>query len=793
MAIPPSVLGQLAVLASSSTMLVVYAAILGTYFVGHPGILAPAVPTSTQGSAKSLGEWLRAGRGLSMETIRRHAGVDAELGVMRAQMLRRLFVGVLAPIAFGVGVAYAFGGPGATEAGAGRVSLANTLDRDFDGDRARMAYLTRRAWITVVGTWLVHVGALFVFDRFDTSVVALVNDRAGDAPAHHYAILVTDLGAGDDAAAVRAFFETCLGEGSVARVVDVDRLDDAVLPEEATGGDEPLRGRVARMMLGAKGPPTSLRGAVERWADRLAKLERLQALAVLRASDDAEEEGAVSGDVAEAEAAATEARRRAEAARDAETRRGPPAALVVVFSSLARATIALSAPLQSDESHAWTLRPMPEPRDVRWATLEGLPDRETRRAKRSTARTLKYGLFAFWTAILVALGVAIVAALEAAGGLIAPLRVLCALAAGVVPTSLAAFLLGAMAGILEGLDGALESHVARSDLQRAVAEDYAAFLVVAGFLCPVLGSTIFASALGARGSAFDVLLSGAQNVPLLAYTSSMLVINLAFEPLGAATRVADEVSRRVLRTLLRAPPPVTDRERRRAPKALDVAKTAGLDTFVTVVGVVYAPVAPVTTAFCACFFVVAVLPRMLACQVEKNAFDTRGAFAKVYASHALHGLLFCLLLQTALVALSGGFLLVAALLPLYGLWLRAKANFAARHATSVFGKSHARLALREAAALDAAREKAFPAFERDLDAARFFAAPEALPSGSLLSGLPVDAADSDATPRATALPAAWHADPLSPQRRLPAACQLDDLEAWLARNAANAAGAFPTK
>ena len=46
---------------------------------------------------------------------------------------------------------------------------------------------------------------------------------------------------------------------------------------------------------------------------------------------------------------------------------------------------------------------MPEPRDVRWATLEGLPDRETRRAKKSTARTLKYGLFAFWTAILVAL------------------------------------------------------------------------------------------------------------------------------------------------------------------------------------------------------------------------------------------------------------------------------------------------------------------------------------------------------------------------------------------------------
>jgi len=127
---------------------------------------------------------------------------------------------------------------------------------------------------------------------------------------------------------------------------------------------------------------------------------------------------------------------------------------------------------------------MPEPRDLRWATLEAYPDKMTRTAKARTCRTLKIYLLIAWAFILTGLALAIIAVAQYLEKLSPAFSGLAAAATGFCAASLAATLLRAMAGILAVMNDLLETHVSESSLQRSVSRDYAAFVIIAGFITP---------------------------------------------------------------------------------------------------------------------------------------------------------------------------------------------------------------------------------------------------------------------------------------------------------------------
>ena len=79
------------------------------YFLGKPTIVAPAVPTSAQGVAKTGVAWLRAGWDLNFQTIYENGGLDVSLGVLRVRAFAYLFLGLL-PVMVGVACGYAFAG-----------------------------------------------------------------------------------------------------------------------------------------------------------------------------------------------------------------------------------------------------------------------------------------------------------------------------------------------------------------------------------------------------------------------------------------------------------------------------------------------------------------------------------------------------------------------------------------------------------------------------------------------------------------------------------------------------------
>ena len=83
---------------------------------------------------------------------------------------------------------------------------------------------------------------------------------------------------------------------------------------------------------------------------------------------------------------------------------------------------------------------MPEPRDLRWATLEAYPDKMTRTAKARTCRTLKIYLLIAWAFILTGLALVIIAVAEYLEKLSPAFSGLAAAATGFCAASLAATL-----------------------------------------------------------------------------------------------------------------------------------------------------------------------------------------------------------------------------------------------------------------------------------------------------------------------------------------------------------------
>mmetsp|Transcript_36426 Transcript_36426/g.112691 ORF Transcript_36426/g.112691 Transcript_36426/m.112691 type:complete len:825 (-) Transcript_36426:82-2556(-) len=807
-ALSPDIVALLTIIIASLVTLLAYYFVLAKFFIGKPNIIAPNVPSSEEGQAKSGAEWFKAGWTASAKKMYRNGGLDVEIGVLRARMLCHLFCWLM-PVCFGVALAYAI--LGVTEAGTARLGMSNLLAKDFakgrseeEAQKRMIWYLAQRMWIATVGTYVSQLFSLHFCDRYDEQIVAMVERSATRAPAHHYAVLVTDLGPTDSDETVRDFFDACLGgAGAVRRIVPLSNLDhDVVEPRE--DDEEPTL--VKKILLGAAGPPASVRGAVNKWAESLAAQERAEFFAQEEVEDPEGSKAHLT--LAEATAASADARERSEAARVALAKRDadaaaaveaarkleetegpkrrrssmlsmlggsgkgddeeedppePPKTLVVVFDTLARCSVALSAQLRNaGATDGWKIVPLPEPRDLRWATLENYPDKLTRKVKGRTARTLKIYLIVVWSLVLAALGIAIVAVAEEAEKLSAAFAGLAAAAASFVGSSLAATMLRAMAGILAVINDLFETHISESSLQRSVSTDYATFAIVAGFLTPLIGTTLYSAFSDMGGNPFAFVSFIAQQVPTNAFTIMLTILKLMFYPPNAACRLDDEITRRALAYVFMTPTPVTEREKVIEPGPLLLFDMCGLDTFIFTIGLTYAPIQPVATFLCMLYYALGVLPRKFQPQVYRISFDTDGTFQKIYASQHINCILFALCLQFFVIVLSGSYFQGLAMIPLFFVWCHYYGKFTKRHQNSLHGASHSRLALEDAARIDKERAAGVAAWEAGLDEKGYWRAPEAVP--------PTLKIEADA----------------------PAKDQLDALQGWLERHCEHSAGDWKT-
>jgi hypothetical protein len=363
-----------------------------------------------------------------------------------------------------------------------------------------------------------------------------------------------------------------------------------------------------------------------------------------------------------------------------------------------------------------------------------------------------------WAFVLTALGVAIVAVATSAEKLSPAFAGLAAAAASFVASSLAATMLNAMAGILAVINDLFEAHVSESSLQRSVSKDYAAFAIVAGFITPLIGSTMYAAFQDVGGNPFAFIQFIAAQVPTNAFTIMLTVLKLMFYPPNAACRLDDEILRRALAYVFMTPTPVTDREKVIEPGPLLLFPMAGLDTFIFVIGMTYAPIQPCATFLCFVYYWLGVLPRKLQPQVYRSQFDSEGTFAAIYASQQIWCCLLALCIQFFVVGFSQAYLQLAAMLPLFFVWAHYNNKRVKRHKNSLHGASHSRLALEDAAAIDKERAAGVVAWEGGLEEKGYWRAPEAVPEAL--------AVDADA----------------------PAKDQLDVLEGWLTRHHPHDAG-----
>ena len=89
-------------------------------------------------------------------------------------------------------------------------------------------------------------------------------------------------------------------------------------------------------------------------------------------------------------------------------------------------------------------------------------------------------------------------------------------------------------------------HISESSLQRSVSTDYATFAIVAGFLTPLIGTTLYSAFSDMGGNPFAFVSFIAQQVPTNAFTIMLTILKLMFYPPNAACRLDDEITRRAL-------------------------------------------------------------------------------------------------------------------------------------------------------------------------------------------------------------------------------------------------------
>ena len=129
----------------------------------------------------------------------------------------------------------------------------------------------------------------------------------------------------------------------------------------------------------------------------------------------------------------------------------------------------------------------------------------------------------------------------------------------------------------------------------------------------------------------------------------------------------------------------------------------------------------------------------------------------------MYAILVALVITFVVVAFSQAYIQLVVQLPLFFVWCHYNSKRVKRHQNSLHGASHSRLALEDAAKLDAERAPAVKAWEQSLYEKGFWWSPENIPEA-------LDAKiDGDA----------------------PASQQLDELEGWLDRQKPHDAGDWP--
>jgi len=824
-ALPPDVLQFASVLfavtITSTAVLLVFSILIVSR---HPRIVAPLDPKGRAGRAKSGLAWVAAVWATTETDVRRRGGVDAEMFVRLIRMRLTMFL-VWVPVSVALGLVYAYA-PDATLSGFARFSLANIITEESPAIDER----SWRLWLAAAGVWAVQAFALRVIDAFDA-----------DAPAHHYAVVVTGLPPSTRSVEeITSHFKGAFD--GVLRVVLVDKSNFALDALDAEDDvDETPKDALAVLREGTadvfrdassrltKGKPHSLGGIrqrvqafvdalqaakradaqlaaaqkreaaqprdveaddvelsfVEKEAERVDEatdedfLDMLRARKALRATQEqmrATQEqmrssskkllkttkGLTNKSLAGCEKIAVDARLKVEEARQALMRVHAAgavpasAAAVVVFDTVARATIASTAPLGIPElepladgfrdragvasplargeekadaftakaqaevrlsvptspvsprrreaaAAPWAVTPCPEPGDIDWQKLEGYEFDAGKRADVLNAGfAFKTVLNITYSILLTAISFGILRVVKLTANVVKPLRVTAALVSGLVPAQVQKFMLAYMATILGQANRACGADLwAASKLQRAVQRDYCAFFAGVGFVAPLIGASFF-EALTETTNPVDLIKLMALNVPTLAYTFAMLLLL----QIGNVLQNSMNIVPYAMYLFYKAKGDDDDAlDVALAPKEINFGQESGWEFFATLCAACYAPIAPLTTCVAAFYLTfVYIMAKHDAASVSKTPFRAGGGMWRLGIAQSHMALAVALALQGGIILLAGGFWQACALTPLAVLWNRSVGKADRRYSTMcVHGVSKGRLPLRDAAKIDSSR------------------------------------------------------------------------------------------
>ncbi|KAJ1456939.1 hypothetical protein M885DRAFT_516531 [Pelagophyceae sp. CCMP2097] len=373
---------------------------------------------------------------------------------------------------------------------------------------------------------------------------------------------------------------------------------------------------------------------------------------------------------------------------------------IVIVDSLAGACVATRV----DKFGSPHVECAPEPRDVVWAELEKLPNRFERRLKERAGFSTKAWIFLIWGIIVAAITVGILAGLAEASKVGGPVQTVCALLAPIVEAAIVNFLLEYMADVIrDSMAPKFDSAWTRSRAEYVQQRDYTTFLLLVAFFARLLGGSLYTtiSEISKPTQVFALL---AAAVPASAY----IFLNYIFYRICLDVNGATQVARwAVMRVKLKFLPPANQFSLDRAMDAPPplLAKVASWDTFVLVVLLTFAPLAPVTALMsCAYFWNADFWERHTVSIVTKPQFNAAGRLWPLYASQALTCQHIALTTQFAVLLLSSNFWAAIATLPVVVYTLKTRHHVKERAEHGAHGSElQGRLRVADAYDVDEAR------------------------------------------------------------------------------------------
>lgn len=705
--IPGSVLQFMSVAVPVLINIILFAILSALFVMGkYPQVVAPLDPEGEIGSTKGFCSWLFAFGRLTEKDIK--GGLDAVLTYKRVK-LRACMTFVWTLIGIPVAVVYSLSlVGGSTEGGFDRITFSNVnIVRKNDGVQ-RYGDVWWRNIALVVGAYLVPLLSLPILDRYDEEACECMLEEAKEAPAQHYAVVLTGIEEESrDPLTLKNFFESALGLGAVVKVQMIKDL--SALPEGVVDDEEEKSSMSIPL-------PVSLGGIRERQSALVAALKAAKR-ADLALENSKGKESMVkltkSPEEAKIDARKLVEKKRQALIRAANIEAPNTAAAVVVLDSVARATSAATAPLGIRNS--WVVTPAPEPRQVLWTNLEGLSaDRVTIDSKEQAGSRIKTSIYIFWSMILIGLTwvatyILRIAEAKLSGGA----KAIVTLVSGMVPALVASIMMSLVATILRAINSATRFDCwNEAALQIATARDFVFFLQMIGFIVPLLGSSLINGIQDMGGQPLRIFTLIAINVPSTAYYFAMLVLVKMAGFINATTRFVPYVLYRIFTYLAK-----TDLEKELVakPGSANFAPFLGWESFTFLVACVYAPVAPYATAIAWVYLSLAApCVKLDLAAITKTPFVTHGSLWRLTVRQTLQIMSTSTAIHCGILLFSGNFIHFVCLLPVILVHTFYRGKMEHRYnQNSIHGKAKGRLPLLEASDIDKARPKHLVA---DLDA-----------------------------------------------------------------------------